>query len=184
MQDTEVLVAHMLLEGYLQKFTTKNAHTVQVYVKPALSQSFDNDDNDSQKKKLVIQLQLLSRNDHHNLTSRKRKKRSRPPPRKMNNDDYDDDFGDCSGEGEEVAGPSPAKRRRRSNQWRVHVRAPSRNAAIAAEDTDPEWKPRRSGKRRKVVAQKQGKARRSTTLLDNDVIEISADDEVIEISSE
>ncbi|KAH9019603.1 P-loop containing nucleoside triphosphate hydrolase protein [Lactarius deliciosus] len=166
LSDTEVLVAHLLLEGYLEKFTMENAYTVQVYVKPA-SRGL----NDGQK--LVIQLRVSGRAvaaptgcDHSpgKRSGRKRKAAQHSSPRKTKErtahdsdieydddiEEEDDDFGDCSGEdgeGDGAAGPSenagncmggsPAKRRR-SN---YHGSAPPRSATapVTVLDSDSEW---------------------------------------------
>lgn len=203
-QDTEVVVAHLLLEGYLQKFTTETAYTVQVYVKPAPSR------NIIEGQKLVVQLQLVP-SDHTPARKRGRPRKVAPSPTKHKGDEEGDDdddeygdFGDCSGEdGEEeagaagpseyCAGASPAKRRR-SNHVSTGVPAPPRNAtaAVIVEDSDPEWigdvpaalpvTPRRSGRRPKA-AQKQGKWQGGSRLRPSGAIAL-LDDEVIEISTD
>ena len=130
----EVLVAHLLLGGYLEKFTTENAYTVQVYLKLSPKRNLDGG------QKLVIQLPhsgRAARGDPSALKSRSGKRRKAAPenPRKRkspevyNSDNYHDidndndndngeeeedgDFGDCSGEDGEIeeidaaaAGPS------------------------------------------------------------------------------
>ena len=121
----EVLVARLLLEGYLEKYTTENAYTVQVYLKPSPERNLDGG------QKLVIQLPhsgRAARGDPSALKSRSGKRRKAAPenPRKRkstevyNSDNYNDidndndndngeeeeeedgDFGDCSGEDGEI----------------------------------------------------------------------------------
>ncbi|KAI9462915.1 ATP-dependent DNA helicase [Lactarius psammicola] len=164
--DTEALVAHLLLEGYLEKFAVENAYTVQVYVKPTSSRRLD------EGQKFVVQLQLSKRpapGDHSpgERSGRKRKAAQHSPRKRQsraaynsddnNNDDddneeaeeEDEDFGDCSGEDEEgdrAAGPSESvgrspPKRRRSNHGSSCVPAPPRSAAspVAVSDSDSEW---------------------------------------------
>ena len=119
----EVLVARLLLEGYLEKYTTENAYTVQVYLKPSPKRNLDGG------QKLVIQLPhsgRAARGDPSAPKSRSGKRRKAAPenPRKrkstevynsdnyndIDNDNYNDngeeeedgDFGDCSGEDGEI----------------------------------------------------------------------------------
>jgi hypothetical protein len=136
---------------------------VQVYVKPARSRSFGED------QKLVVQLQLVP-HDHSPGKKRSRPRRAadKSPHKKSNSsnsnnndndeeveeveddDDDDDDFGDYSGEDSEFmpagpsenAGGSPAKRRRSNHH--AHHGGSSRNAlptiiTVDIEDSDHEW---------------------------------------------
>ncbi|KAH9047166.1 ATP-dependent DNA helicase [Lactarius hengduanensis] len=208
--DTEVLVAHLLLEGYLEKFTMENAYTVQVYVKPASSRRLDDG------RKLVIQFRVSGRAaaptgcDHSpgKRSGRKRKAAQNSSPRKskvrqahdsdieydddIDNDEEDGDFGDCSGEdgeGDGAAGPSesaggsPAKRRR-SN---YHGSAPPRSAtaAVTVSDSDSEWTGVPApGTHRPLrrSGRRQARAQRQQGQRPSEAI-VLLDDEVIEISS-
>ncbi|KAN0134227.1 ATP-dependent DNA helicase [Lactarius tabidus] len=160
--DTEVLIAHLLLEGYLEKFPVPGDYGVLVYVKPARSRSFGDD------QKLVVQFQLVP-NDHSPGKRRRRPRRAADKsPRKssssnnnsnnnvsdeevegVEDEDEDEDFGDDSGEDSEFepagpsenAGGSPAKRRR-SNYHAHH--GSSRNGlpaviTIDIDESDQEW---------------------------------------------
>ncbi|KAI9444014.1 ATP-dependent DNA helicase, partial [Lactarius indigo] len=209
--DTEVLVAHLLLEGYLEKFTTENAYTVQVYVKPAPSRRL------GEGQKLVIQLQVSGHaaapSDYppEKRRGRKRKAAQRSGPRKSkdrvvydsdindndNDEEEDDDFGDCSGEdgeGDGAAGPSesaggsPAKRRRSNH----HGSDPLRSAAAAAvvSDSDSEWAcslraTPASGTHRPLTRSERRRARaqRQGKGPSEPIVLLDDDSEVIEISS-
>ncbi|KAH9029421.1 P-loop containing nucleoside triphosphate hydrolase protein [Lactarius pseudohatsudake] len=201
--DTEVLVAHLLLEGYLEKFTTgKRVHGAGTMAGSSSSSSgFPG-----------VPRRLLAATTHQakeaagsakrrSIVGRARARTDQLTIQTSNmmttsNDEEDGDFGDCSGEdgeGDGAAGPSesagnctggsPAKRRR-SN---YHGSGPSREAqpaAVTVSDSDSEWtgvpapgthRPLRRSGRRQARAQRQGqRPSEAIVLLEDEVIEISS----------
>ena len=134
MQDSDVLIAHMLLNKYLDKLITSNAYKFQVYMEPgALSRRLD------ESQKFCIQLLLperVVRNNHRARGGRASGKRR--------NADIDDveDYSDEDGEEDRVErlgntpeSSSAAKRRRRSS-YNQHHASSSRVPAAAALEID------------------------------------------------
>ena len=139
MQDSDVLIAHMLLNKYLDKLITSNAYKEQVYMKPgALSRRLD------ESQKFCIQLLLPERVVRNNHRAREGGRASG----KRRNADIDDveDYSGEDGEEDRVErlGNSPesssaAKRRRRSSYNQHHAsssRVPAAVAAAAALEID------------------------------------------------
>lgn len=147
MQDTEMLIANMLLERFLDKSYTSNAYKVQVYIKPGtLSRRLD------EGQKLSIHLLLSERAARNNRLVKegggpggKRKAAGKRPIKRMSNGasatvgdgseededadadadivvDYSDEDGDEEGwiGRENAPESSSAKRRRRSSNQHQH----------------------------------------------------------------
>jgi hypothetical protein len=129
MQDSDIIIAHMLLNKYLDKLITANAYKAQVYVKPgALSRRLEED-------QFYIQLPQpgrVARNNH-------RAKEGGRAGGKRTNPDVDV-VGDYRGEdGEddrENAPESSAKRRRRSSDHQHHASSSWVPAAALEMDFD------------------------------------------------
>ncbi|KAI0259713.1 P-loop containing nucleoside triphosphate hydrolase protein [Gloeopeniophorella convolvens] len=128
--DTEALVAHMLIGGYLRESYKQNAYKTQVYLQPGpLARSLDSG------KKLVVQLAVSERKStkikDSGAGSRKRKARGRPSgaaEEESEDAGYSAEEDDvAAAEPEAVAGPSRTKRRRSG------AHAPRKQAAV--EDT-------------------------------------------------
>lgn len=203
MQDSDILIAHMLLNKYLNKLITANAYKVQVYVKPgALSRRLDEDP-------FCIQLPLPGRAARNNHRAREG---GRAGGKRTNADvDVVEDYG--GDDGEEDLGNAPesssAKRRRRSSNQQHHASSSWVPAAALemdfdsdvegntdenpeSESEDMEWKGNLRGApavthrtlRNKSSAQrKAGVASRPSGAPDMNALPIY-DDEVIDISSE
>jgi hypothetical protein len=160
MQDSEVLIATMLLERFLDKSYTSNAYKVQVYIKPGtLSRRLD------EGQKLFIHLLLPERVVRNNRQARegggpggKRKAAGGHPIKSISHgtggtggdgseEEEEEDEGadedivvDYGGEDEEGEGQpessSAAKRRRRSSNQHRHHQSSSWVPSAAALDFD------------------------------------------------
>ena len=134
MQDSDIVIAHMLLKKFLDKLVTANAYKVQVYVKPgALSRRLE----DGQ---FNIQLPLpgrVARNNH-------RAKEGGRAGGKRTNADVDVVEGHDGEDGEEdrverlenAPESSSAKRRRRSSNHQHHASSSRVPAAALEMDFD------------------------------------------------
>jgi hypothetical protein len=136
MQDSDILIDHMLLKKFLDKLITSNAYKEQVYVKPgALSRRLD------QGEKFCIQLPLTGRVARNNHRAREG---GRAGGKRTNADvDVVEDY--VGKDGEEDRGNAPesssAKRRRRSSYDQHHASSSSSVLAAALEmdlDSDVE----------------------------------------------
>jgi hypothetical protein len=199
-QDTEILIAYMLIEGFLGEVYTYNAYGSQVYLTPGrLSHRLD------EGQKLVVHLLQRERaaRDQHMAEGCRKRKAGRPPHsnrggvRAHSSDEGDADFGDYSGEdGEEVEveqenGLDLSAKRRRSNpqsSW-VPTRAPLNRPTAGDDvvsDSDPEeseWK----GNLRGAPASSHRTMRSSPRRLSGATVsgtESVREMEVIEISSD
>jgi len=202
MQDSDILIDHMLLKKFLDKLITSNAYKVQVYVKPgALSRRLD------EGQKLRIQLLRpgrAARNNHH-------AREGGGAGGKRTNVDVDvvGDYGGEDGDGEEnsverfknTPESSSVKRRRRSSYDQQHASTSwvpaalemdsdsdvegnaDENSEIGSEDL--EWKSNLRGapavshrtlKNKSSAQKKAGVASRpSLPIYDNEVIDISSE---------
>ena len=202
MQDSDILIGHMLLKKFLDKLITANAYKVQVYVKAgALSRRLGED-------RFYIQLPLPGRAARNNNRAREG---GRAGGKRTNAGvDVVEDHGGDDGEEDRENAPesSSAKRRRRSSYDHQHHASSSWVPAAAlemdsdvegnadegseSESEDLEWKSNLRGApavahrtlRNKSSAQrKAGVASRSSGASDMNALPIY-DNEVIDISSE
>jgi hypothetical protein len=152
LQDTEALVAHMLLEGYLEKTYASGQYRVQVYVQPgALARRLD------EGQKLVIQLLLPERVSRDRQTKEGGKKRKAGPRPRLSNEsavtrgseeDEDSDVIYLDGDDEEggvnpESAPGSSSKRPRSDYRPSMVPTlddSDVNAADDDESEDAEWK--------------------------------------------
>lgn len=131
MQECDILIAHMLLDKFLDKLVTSNAYKVQVYLKPgALSRRLD------EGEKLCVQLPLpeRARNNHRagdaSRASGKRTSADVDVVENCGEEDGEEDWVERLGNAPENS--SAAKRRRRSSYDQHHA-SPSRVPAAAWE---------------------------------------------------
>jgi ATP-dependent DNA helicase Q1 len=191
-QDTEVLVAHMLLEGYLEKSYASSPYRVQVYIQPgALARRLD------QGQKLVIHFLLPDRGSrarHKKDNGKKRKAGHRPRISKDRvaahmSEDEDPNVIDLSGEDWEEDAPESSSKRRRSDYQPSCAPTRSDDARMDdatnddSESEDAEWK----GNLRGAPAVTHRTLRRSprkAPLPSGSGVKTICDGEVIEILSE
>lgn len=197
MQDTDDLVAHMLLEGYLEKSYGSNPYKVQVYIQPsALAKRLD------EGRKIVVNFLLPERASRDRRTKeggKKRKAVSRPRTSNGSaaahvSEDEDPDVAYLSGEdgqegedGRENA-PGPSSKRRRSG----HQPPPGPNRLSDVEMSDDadddsesedaaEWKGNLRGAPA-VTHRTLRQSPRKASLPSGSRLNMLCDDEVIEIS--
>jgi hypothetical protein len=186
MQDTETVIAYMLIEGFLGETYTSNAYGTQVYLTPGrFSQRLD------EGQKLIVDFLLPERaaRDHGKRKAGRRRRVSNVgmSAHSPEDEDADADFGDYSGEEdevEEIVLGSPTKRRR-SNYRSSWITAALDDTGIdsGSDPEDGEWKGNlrgapaaihrtlRSGPRRLSGPAVSG----TNSLREIEVIEISSD---------
>lgn len=197
MQDTDLLIAHMLVKGYLDKVFKETLYKVQVYVKQGpLARRLDEGEN------FVIPFLApvrASRNRSAKGAASSKKRKAGPHPRisggstrvhTSEDEDEDEDVIDISGEfGEEddafqADEPGPSSKRRRSGDRSSWV--PTRvDDAMVDDDADDdsesedEWKGNLRGApvvTHRTLRTSPRKASGSR------VVDMPCDDEIIEIS--
>lgn len=190
MQDTELLVAHMLVKGYFEKVFKDGLYKVQVYVKQGpLARRLDEGEN------LIIPFLVpdrASRNRSTKGASSSGKRKACPRPRVSNGSarpytSEDEDAGviDLSGEhGEEhdvfqEDDPGPSSKRRRSD-CRLDDAMVDDDRDDKDESEDDEWK----GNFRGAPAVTHRTLRSSPRKASGSGVSLPCDNEVIEILSE
>ena len=194
-QDTDLLVAHMLVKGYLEKVFKDGLYRVQVYVMQGpLARRLDEDEN------VIIPFLVPGRASHNRsakgaASGRKRKagpqsRMSIGSARTHTSEDEDAEVIDISGEyGEEDDAfqedePGPSSKRRRSGDRSSWV--PSRvDDAVVDDDTDDysesedEWKGNLRGAPVVTHRTLRSSPRKASG---SEVVNMPCDDEIIEIS--
>lgn len=199
MQDTEILISHMLVKGYLEKVFKDGPYKVQVYVKQGpLAKRLDEGE--------TITIPFLvpdraSRNRSTKGAASSRKRKAAPHPRVSNSsarthmsEDEDEEVIDLSGEyGEDDDAsqgddPGPSSKRPRSAYRSSRVPTGVDDAMVDDDDTDDdsepegdEWK----GNLRGAPAATHRTLRSSPQKASGSgVVNMPCDNEIIEILSE
>lgn len=202
MQECDILIAHMLLNKFLDKLVTSNAYKVQIYLKPgALSRRLD------EGEKLCVQLPLpeRARNNHRaGDASRAGGKRTSADADVVENCDGEDGEEDRVEMRNAQESFSAAKRRRRASYNQHHAsssRVPaaawemSEDVGVDAdydsenESEDLEWKGNLRGApavtHRTLRNKSSVQSKASVASRPSGALEVSIyDNEVIDISSE
>jgi len=200
MQDTEILVAHMLVKGYLEKVFKDGPYKVLVYVKRGpLAKRLDEGEN------IIIPFLVpdrASRNRSTKGAASSRKRKAGPHPRMSNgsarthtpeDEDADADVIDLSGEyGEEddvsqEDDPGPSSKRPRSGYRSSRVPT-GVDDAMVDDDTDDDSEPEEDGWKgnlRGAPAVTHRPLRSSPRKASGSgVVNMPCDNEIIEILSE
>ena len=197
-QDTELLVAHMLVKGYFTKVFKDGLYKVQVYVKQGpLARRLDEGEN------VVIPFlvpERVSRNRSAKESASGKKRKAGPRPRMSNDsarthtsDDEDEDAdvidinGDSGGEDDvfQEDDPGPSSKRRRSGDRPSWV--PRVDNATVGDDTDDDFEPEDDswkGNLRGAPAVTHRTLRSSPRKASGLGVNVPCDNEVIEILSD